>query len=634
MPFSNQSDPDTQINNSSANPEFQHILERRCSRRELLQVGSVLGTLPLFSAGSAVFAAQQITPSALTFTELPQGLDQHFTVAPGYQHQVLLRWGDPIFATASAFDPHQQSRASQEQRFGYNNDFVGFVPLPYGSGSSTHGLLVVNHETSAPELMFADAPAAAKLSKEQTDVDIASLGMSVVEIAMEAGQWTVVKDSIYNRRITPLTPMLLSGPAAGSPRLFAQQSADGFKTGGTCGNCAGGVTPWGTILSGEENIDAFFSGDIATTDEVENYTRFGMTLNRKSWGSHYEQWDLNRNPQSALHLGWIVEIDPYDPASIPKKRTALGRFKHEGCNLHINTDGRVVAYTGDDSQFEYIYKFVSDGRYQPDNRTANLDLLDTGTLSVARFNDDGTLNWIPLLYGVGPLTAANGFNSQADVLLDTRKAGDLLGATKMDRPEDVDINPTNGKVYVMLTNNTRRTAAQVDAANPRAANGHGQIVELWPADGDHNQEIFQWELFLLAGNPATDIATSYHPDTTPNGWLSCPDNCAFDTLGNIWIATDGAEDSGIADGLWAAAVDGEQRGLTKRFLRTPQGAELCGPFFTPDNSSLFCAVQHPAAGTGSTFDAPAHRWPDFDPTLPPRPAVVVITKIGGGPIGG
>ena len=615
---------------NNTTPVFQAVLEQRLSRRRLLGAASSTGAMGMLPFSG--FASADEGPDSLPFRELPHGLDEHLAVAEGYDAQVLIRWGDPIFSDAPAFDPHRQSRESQEQQFGFNNDYVGFVSLPLGSGNSDHGLLVVNHEYTSPQIMFPGSPAAGDLDLEQTDAEIAAIGLSVIEIHQGNGQWQVVLDSPYNRRITPNTEMVMTGPAAGSERLKTILSPDGRLTYGTYGNCAGGTTPWGTILTGEENVNVYFSGEVEGTGEEENYERFGMGFRNKSWGKHHARWDLQQNPREPLHVGWIVEIDPYNPDSIPKKRTTFGRCKHEGANLHINPDGRVVGYTGDDAQFEYIYRFISSGFYQPDNRSANLDLLDEGTLSVARFNDDGTLTWLPLVYGQGPLTTANGFNSQGDVMLDVRKAADLLGATRMDRPEDVEVNRVNGRVYAMLTNNSRRTSGELTAANPREANRDGQIVEFWPENGDHTQSTFVWDMVLIAGNPATTEGTLYHPNITENGWLSCPDNCAFDNLANLWIATDGAERAqGVADGVWATELDGPNRGLTKRFLRTPFGAELCGPEFTPDNSTFFCAVQHPAEG--GNFDEVRTRWPDFDPDLPPRPSVVAITRRGGGRIG-
>jgi uncharacterized protein len=629
--------PEQKTKQNSA-PIFADILAARLSRRQALK-GLGLGGSAIMLAGCGVPApaAKQAADSAagqgtLSFTELAHGLDKHLAVAQGYQSQVLVRWGDPLFSGAPEFDPLQQSAERQMQQFGYNNDFVGFVSLPLGSDNSDHGLLVVNHEYTRPSMMYPGSPERNQLDKDMALNDMMAHGLSVVEIKKRPdGQWQLMLDSQYNRRITPQTRMQMTGPAAGNPRLITVDSPDAVRTLGTYGNCAGGVTPWGTILTGEENVDFFFGGDFSDTKEQENYQRFGMTeKHRGSWSRHFKRWDMSQTPAEPLHVGWIVEIDPFDPQSVPKKRTVLGRYKHEGANVFINADGHVVAYSGDDEQFEYLYKFVSKNTYQPDNRMANLQLLDEGTLYCARFSDDGTMQWLPLVFGQGPLSEKNGFSSQGDVLLDCRKAADLLGATPMDRPEDVEVNPVNGKVYVMLTNNSRRSEDQLDGPNPRAKNRGGQILELSPVDGDHSKERFTWEMLLIAG-PKDEPGTRYHPDISENGWLANPDNCAFDKLGNLWVATDGAEQYQVADGVWACEVEGERRALTKRFLRTPVGAELCGPFFTPDSENFFCAVQHP--GDKSSFEQPSTRWPDFDPDMPPRPSVVVITKTGGGRVG-
>ena len=618
---------------ANKNIPFQTVLNQRLSRRNFLVASSTLVAAGAMSG--CHFTQPQSADAAaphLSFTELPQGLDKTLSVSPGYTPQVLIRWGDALFDGVDDFDPQNQTAERQAKQFGFNNDFIGFLPLPLGSQNSDHGLLTVNHEYTNATMMFPGSPKPAALDKAQTDVDIAAHGLSVIEIKKHDGQWQVVKNSPYTRRITPNTPMQMSGAAAGSDRLRTAISQDGVHTLGTYGNCAGGVTPWGTVLTGEENIDNMFAGDFSDSAEKENYERFGMEAKgRKSWANHYPRWDMSQQPNEPLHMGWIVEIDPYDPNSIPQKRTALGRFKHEGCNVFITKDQHVVAYTGDDQRFEYLYKFVSKNRYQPDDREANKQLLSEGTLHCARFHDDGTVTWLPLVYGQGTLTKANGFDSQGDVYLDARKAADLLGATPMDRPEDVEVNPANGKVYVMLTNNSERQDDQTDAVNPRANNRAGQIVELIAPNGDHTAERFNWEMLLLAGE-RNDPSTNYHPDTTENGWLACPDNCAFDQQGNLWIATDGAEKFGIADGIWACPVEGRERGLTKRFLRTPVGAELCGPFFTPNDKNLFCSIQHP--GGKSTFENPLTRWPDFDDKMPPRPAVVVVTKNDDGVIGG
>ena len=335
----------------------------------------------------------------------------------------------------------------------------------------------------------------------------------------------------------------------------------------------------------------------------------------------------------------MVEFDPLDRESVPTKRTALGRLKHEGAGIVVNDDGRVVVYCGDDERYDYAYRFVSSKPYNSQDRAANRDLLDDGTLSVARFSDDGSLRWLPLVFGTGPLTPENDFHSQADVLIETRRAADLLGATPLDRPEDIEISPTTGHAFVILTNNGKRTHAQTDAANPRPANEHGHILELVPPARatrlDHAASEFRWSVFLRAGDPSNvkDDA-SYHPDVTDNGWFSSPDNGAFDNDGRLWLTTDSDHAlTGFGDGIYAVDTTGPGRALPKLFFRGPRGSEITGLCWTPDCESLFVSVQHPGQEEGSDFQNPTTRWPDFNPHMPPRPAVVAITRRGGGKIG-
>jgi secreted PhoX family phosphatase len=621
---------------ASGQEPMRAILTRRLGRRALLRGAATAGAA---AALAVSHTGARAGGAPLAFEELRKGLDERHHVAAGFRAVPLLRWGDPVVAGAPPFDPMSQSAAAQELQFGFNCDFTAFLPLPRGSGASDRGLIAVNHETANAGLMFPKAALAADgLTRAQVEIEMAAHGLSIVEIARDAsGAWRAAAGGPLNRRVTMRsTAFRIAGPAAGHARLKTRDDPVGTRAIGTLNNCAGGVTPWGTVLSAEENIDDYFSG-LPSPAEAENHRRMDIIgkPSYPAWGRHFARFDLAREPNEPNRFGWIVEIDPYDPRSVPVKRTALGRFKHEGAATILNKDGRVVLYSGDDQRFEYVYRFVSAGRFDPAAPARNADLLDAGVLSVARFTEDGRLIWLPLLFGSGPLTPENGFRSQADVLIETRRAADLLGATPMDRPEDIEPNPVTGTVFASFTGNDKRSPAQIDAANPRASNEHGHILELIPpggrgAEADHAADMFRWEVFLLAGNPAGDDGASYPSEVGPDGWLVKPDNLAIDSQGRLWIASDGAGRSGFADGLWATAVEGPARGRPRHFFRVPIGAELTGPSFTPDGSTLFVSVQHP--GQGSSFDAPSTRWPDFADGMPPRPSVVAITREDGGPI--
>lgn len=623
-------------------PTIGTLIERRLSRRDLLKgatAAAAAASLPLGGRARAAAPA-----SGLGFSEIAHGLDGDSHVAPGYRQQVLIRWGDPVLPGAPAFDPSTQSAASQSGQFGYNNDFIAYMPLPRGSESADHGLLCVNHEYTAGHLMFpghADDSFAENASAEEIAVEMAAHGMSIVEIRRDrAGQWAVVPGSL-NRRITALnTAMRIAGPAAGSPRLGTSADPAGITVIGMLNNCAGGTTPWGTVLTCEENTNFYFSGEVSAPREQANHARMGVgRYSGYGWYRFHPRFDVGIEPNEPNRFGWVVEIDPYDPTSMPVKRSALGRFKHEGATTVVGPDGRLVVYSGDDGRFEYVYKFVTARPFDPVDRGANRDLLDEGTLYVARFESDGHLHWMPLVWGHGPLMPENGFDSQADVVIEARRAADLLGATPMDRPEDIETNPLTGTVYVVLTNNTQRKPDQTDAANPRAGNRWGHVIEIVaPRRGngvDHAATEASWNVFLLAGDPGDDeVGALYHPDVSDNGWLSCPDNCAFDRQGNLWLATDGAPDTaGFADGVYACATTGDKRALTRLFFRAPIGAEVCGPCFTPDDSTLFVAVQHPGDVDGATFATAPTGWPDFAAGMPPRPALVAITAVDGGTVG-
>jgi secreted PhoX family phosphatase len=616
----------------AVNPSTEPTIGEVISRRTLLKGMAASSAFGLFGCATAGTAS-----AAPAFTEVPRSTDDKSHVPPGYTAQVLLRQGDPIRADAPEYNPATQTGADQEKQFGTDADFISFMPLPLGSKSSTRGLLGVNHENHRAAICFPGNPK--QLSRQQVEVQIAAQGFSITEIAKEGNQWRVVKDSRYNRRISGNAPMRISGPAAGSERMKTSADPTGTRSFGTLNNCAGGTTPWGTMLTAEENIQNYFTGDAGKGPEAAARKRYNISGKGRyaDWARYQDRWNLDKEPNEPNRFGWIVEIDPYDPNHTSVKRTALGRCAHECATHAVSHDGRVAIYSGDDARMEFVYKFVTEGKFDPANREANRELLDRGTLYVARFEPNGKMRWLPLVHGQGPLTAANGFNSQADVVIEARRAGTLLGATPMDRPEDVEPHPVTGNIYVVMTFNERRTAAQVDAANPRAENKWGHIIEIIPprANGkpDHAATECDWGFFIVAGDPSKpEQRARYANPPSPNGWVCAPDNVAFDPKGRIWISTDGQEDAGgFNDSLYAATTSGPNRGATRCFFTAPDGAEVCGPEFTPDGKTLFLSIQHP--GEGSTYDKPSTRWPDFRPDLPPRGSVLAITKNDGGEVG-
>ncbi|WP_062110929.1 PhoX family protein [Aureimonas sp. AU40] len=663
FPTSRLEDAEGEGLNPTANRTMGEIITARFSRRDLLRgalattaIAATLGPVALMSAGDA---KAEGPASRFDFTEVEAGVDETHHVASGYDADVLLRWGDPLFADSPAFNPRNQTPEAQARQFGYNNDYVGFIPL---NGSSEHGLLVVNHEYTNEHLMFPGIVSLSEKADEKNpekkipilaikdadrtrvDIEMAAHGGTVVEIRKVEGKWQVVRDGALNRRITAGTEMELTGPAAGHLRLQTAADPSGRRVFGTINNCAGGVTPWGTYIMAEENIHGYFTGKLPEGHrEAANYKRMGIPEGTYQWGRFHERFDVSKAPNEPNRFGWVVEVDVMDPNSVPKKRTALGRFKHEGAESIVSKDGRVVFYLGDDERFDYVYKFVTKDRFVEGDRAANMRLLDEGTLFVAKFGEDGTMEWLPLVHGQGKLTAENGFKTQADVLIETRRAADLLGATPMDRPEDVEPNATNGRVYVMLTNNTRRKEEQVDAANPRAKNAFGHIIEIHEEGGDFAATKGRWEVLLKCGDPSVaEVGATFSSETTKNGWFGMPDNCSVDTEGRLWVSTDGnsPKGTGRTDGLWAVETEGAARGTSKLFFRVPVGAEMCGPLLLPDMQTAFVAVQHPGDGGEdwegfgrlSYYEDLSTRWPDFHPDMPTRPSVVAITRQGGGRI--
>ena len=439
--------------NTTSGPTMGDLVAERLSRRDLVKGLAAVAVAAELIWPDALHAAPgtgetTFDASRFSFTELtvsPDSPTHH--VAEGYDADVLIRWGDAVLADAPPFAPGKPDAAAQRLQYGYNNDFLGYVPL---DGRSDHGLLVVNHEFTNGELMFPGlAPRSDKnadfqaVTREVADAEMMAHGGSVLEIRRAGGKWSVVQGSKFARRITAETPMDISGPAAGHARMKTSADPSGTRVLGMINNCAGGITPWGTWLTCEENFNGYFWGKAAAepiSPEARALRRYGAPAEWYAWGRYHDRFDTLKEPNEPNRFGWVVEIDPFDPDSTPVKRTAMGRFKHEGAGNIVNGDGRFVVYQGDDERFDYVYRFVTDGRVDAQNRDANKDLLDHGELCVARFHPDGSGEWLPLVHGRPNkdsqvwLSEQNGFQDQGEVLIHARLAADLLGATRMDRP--------------------------------------------------------------------------------------------------------------------------------------------------------------------------------------------------------
>lgn len=647
----------------SENPTLAEVIAARFSRRGFLK-GSLAATAAVLSPSASAAASKTRAGSAAAslfpFKEVEAGVDERHHMAEGYDAEVLIRWGDPVFSDAPAFDPKRQTREAQEKQFGTGNDFVGFIPL---GNAPDRGLLVVNHRDTREHLMFpgivraVERPdrkdpegLAAVLEAPEPDrarlgVEMAAHGGTVIEILRENGGWRTVPESRFNRRITAGTPVRIAGPAAGHKRMRTSANRTGRRAKGVLNASGGGITPWNTWLIAERRVGLYFDGALAEGHlEGMSHDRYGVPEGAYAWSRFDKRFDLREEPNEPNRFGWVVEVDPLDPGAWPKKRTALGRMRHAGAATVVNKDGRVVVYMGDAERFDYAYKFVTKGRFNPRNRAANRNLLDRGTLYVARFGEDGTLRWLPLVHGRGPLTEANGWKSQADVVISARIAADVLGATRMDRPGGFRPDARTGRAYLALNGNVRRTEEEADAANPRPENAFGHVIEIAEDDGDLASTTARWEVLVRCGDPRDEeVGASFSSRTTEDGWFGMPDSCTVDAAGRLWVATagQGPGATGRADGLYALGADGAARRASKLFFRAPVGAAVAGPCFTPDGETLFLAVRHPAEGgedwppfgRPSFYEDPSTRWPDFDPNMPPRPAVLAVTRRGGGKVG-
>jgi|CXWL01.1.fsa_nt_gi secreted PhoX family phosphatase len=684
----------------------KHISDLIASRRVLL--GGLAG-LPLLNlAGCATSAAPPASlpaPAALGFSSVAATNADTITLPPGYRWRTLIAWGDGLFdSVAASFDPDVLTRAEQEQRFGQNNDMLALFAADFAfppARDAAHMLMCANHEYIEPALMFPGLRSPRDLTAAHVEAMLAATGIAVVALERGGDGWRPVKDSApgagRNRRITPFTPVVFSGPAA-NHRWIAAASAfvnarepgrphepnpTGAVRCGTSANCAGGKTPWGTYLSAEENFNGLFSAAdrdapalVAALNEPA-YALDSGNFGTPGGGSRLApaQFDMSESPYGPALYGWTVEVDPYDPAWAPRKRTALGRRKAECATTALARDGRVVVYSGDDQINEYVYKFVSNARFNAAERLANRDLLDDGQLYVARFDEDGSGRWLPLTLAAANAAArASGYTAlfadEGDVLMRAREVARLLGATPMDRPEDVeallDANWVGlGPVLIVCTNNREQGFAHPgnprrESANPNRAqaNATGHIVRIDEAGADCAATRFTWDIFALAGDPNATALTAPPRDGAPvhvstdiegaptisGERFACPDNICIDSNYNVWIATDGADAvfADCNDSVLVTPAGGDGPRPVKRFLVGPMGAEICGPTMAPDERAFFCAIQHPGEGDVAGVSISDLRWtrgqrppsnfPDGGDAWP-RAAVVVITREDNGTVG-
>ena len=615
-------------------------------------------------------------------------------VPEGYQARPFFAWGTPVRPTQAGWKP---ASSAEEQRYqaGMHHDGMAFFPVDARwdveqwqlDGSSTHGFLALNHEYTDEGLLHEDG--VANWSAEKVLRSKAAVGVSVIEIEQQDGEWQILD----GRRITGLDSYEVGGPARGhallkSPASDSPGDREGTTIEGTFGNCANGQTPWGTYLTCEENVQDYFARDLPSLEAVGKMNeaellvearlrRYGIGAAFKplvGWRSAYgwDQFDDRFNsdlPQWSNYsnrYGWVVEIDPRDPERKPVKRTALGRFRHENASVVVGPDGRVVTYMGDDARFEYVYKFVSDGKFDPElpedddaersrKRDHNWGLLDEGTLYVARFDEGDTGLWLPLTLDNPQIKASGMFRDDAEIVVYARHAADLVGATKMDRPEWLTVDQDKktrevDHVYVSLTNNTGRGmpgAPGPNPANPRVDNIYGHIVRWRETSGDPTATTFQWSIFVMGGYHGSAVEAQRGTIKPAPGSASMdfgsPDGLTMDPRGSVlWVQTDvsvSLQNQGAYKTLGnnqMLAID-VATGEVRRFLTGPRGCEITGLAFTPDCRTMFVNVQHPGETSGS-FSDPANpmvvsSWPNGAKDGKPRSATVIVTRDDGGPIG-
>ena len=610
-----------------AQTDFEALAEKALSRRGFLGRGVAFGAAAFVmgATGLTPLPARAATPRFGFEPVAANGLDT-VTVPRGYSWHVVARWGDPMWSNSIAFDQVTRgSGASQELALGDNNDGMSLF------ADGERSVLAVNNEYVNNNIIYGGAGTGKPENADDVRKGKAGHGVSIVEIVQIDGRWSIVVDSPCNRRITADTPMEITGPARGHDWMKTAADSSGTSSKGTWNNCGNGRTPWGTYLACEENFNGYFSTSDPELEITAAFKRYGVGRKDRGydWAAVDERFDTARHPNEPNRAGYIVEIDPLDSSSTPKKRTALGRFKHENAEVVLAANGQVVVYMGDDERGEFLYKLVSDGSCAEggDNR----DLLETGKLFAARFADDGRGEWVELT------PASTGMASQAEICIHTRLAASAVKATTMDRPEWVAASPKKAEVYCCLTNNKNRgvkpnvggDAAPVGGPNPREKNKYGQIVRWTPDGGDHLADGFGWDLFVVAGNPVVhDGDNAGSANVNKDNMFNSPDGLAFDRNGMLWIQTDGKySDSGDFEGQGnnQMLVGDPETGEIRRFLVGPRECEVTGIAWSTDRKTLFAGIQHPGEQGGSHF-------PDGGDTAP-RSCVVAITRDDGGLIG-
>jgi secreted PhoX family phosphatase len=658
----NNSDDDN-VCNTSGNQSLQDVVDARVSRRGFLKSGLTAAALSLVGVDALLKAVPASAKAQggplLGFQAIPVSAADEVVVPPGYTARVLIAWGDPVSYSPAFKQDASNSAADQALQWGMHNDGVVYFPI----NGSARGLLVQNNEYADDGLLFTDG--IANWNAEKTNKSINAHGVSIIEITKQGGkgqkggEWRVVRPSQYARRITAQTPIQIGGPAAGDDRLKTSADPTGKLVLGTLNNCAMGFTPWGTYLTCEENFNGFFFRTTAAPDPRSAFEkRYGISPFNSGfrWHTTHPRFNADVERNEPNRFGWVVEIDPFDPTSTPVKRTALGRIKHEGAWVQETKSGKIVVYMGDDERNEYIYRYVSNLPWHQARRKG-INPLDDGVLYVAKFNSDGTGDWLPLTPANVPPTPDHPMGwTLNDVLINTRAAADAVGATMMDRPEWIDTFSQALTAIATLTNNNRRgsnppsennsngstTAGAarppVDAANPRAINDYGHIIT-WKYDKDFDEPDFEWEIFALCGDPSVPA----HSSDIEGDKFGSPDGIYVAPSGRLWIETD-VSTSTINSGAYAGFGNNQmlcadpESGEIRRFLQGPKQCEITGAFTTPDELAMFVGIQHPGETPDDTPTNPANpkalsSWPDGAAGGRPRSACIVITKDDGGPIG-